>query len=266
MITPDSIAGTSPVQPTTEALERVFGSSATLISAGQEEVANGCQMMSDGMVQNPVVMVGLMVVFVCYALLLLFYGGYVRGISKIVFGSNMGTKLSDEISLLFLRAMRLFALLSVVMWALVGVRVLQWQGVEGVAEVPNGSLAIVLCLAILAILALQRLSTQLICSLTRRYALGEGLSLLTTALLALTAVVATPLALLVVANTGALATMLIIALLTIASMALLCYVIKTFVFFVEQKISILLWILYLCAVVLLPMGIAATTLLQNSSL
>ena len=52
----------------------------------------------------------------------------------------------------------------------------------------------------------------------------------------------------------------------VAGVALATFVTKSLIFFLEQKVSILLWILYLCAVVLIPIGIVATLVVRNSAI
>ena len=65
-------------------------------------------------------------------------------------------------------------------------------------------------------------------------------------------------------NTGASREMLGWVLVGVACVALFAYVVKSFVFFIEQKISILLWFLYLCTVVLIPIGAMLTVMVRIS--
>jgi hypothetical protein len=124
-----------------------------------------------------------------------------------------------------------------------------------------------LCLAIIAGLVLFGwLLTRGLCWLVRRSVLGEGLEILAEATLALSAVVATPIALLFVIGGGVYGKALLIMAIVVAVIGLLTYAIKSFVFFLEQKISILLWLLYLCAAVLIPLGVIVSTVLHNSTL
>jgi hypothetical protein len=49
----------------------------------------------------------------------------------------------------------------------------------------------------------------------------------------------------------------------VASIGLVTFVLKSLVFFLEQKISILLWFLYLCTAILIPIGIVVTLVVRN---
>jgi len=111
---------------------------------------------------------------------------------------------------------------------------------------------------------LQRGLTLGVCHLVRRGEVAEGLNILADTLMALAAIAATPFALLFVVNRGVSVEMLGWLTLTIGAVALLLFIIKSLIFFLEQKVSILLWFLYLCAVVLIPIGIVATVVVRGS--
>jgi hypothetical protein len=95
---------------------------------------------------------------------------------------------------------------------------------------------------------------------------SQGLSITDRAIIGLEAVVVAPCTLLFVINDGLSAQIVGITIAVVVCLGVMAYVVKSFIFFVEQKISILLWFLYLCTVVLIPLGVVVTTLVRNSSI
>lgn len=256
-----------------QSLKTLFGSAAEVVeqsvatAQSVEQVASELAAGHSPLVHNGVMMVALAALFVGYVVLMAHYGSSVGGMYKVIFGRNISSKVADEMSLLFVKATRLFCLEGLAAWALVAVGTLSLYGFRSVEGVENThSLGPIVILAMVAIFVVQCLTTRLMSSLMRQHSLGEGLEMLSTAIVGLSAVVVAPLTLLFAINDGGSAVAIALILLAVAAVMLLCYITKSFIFFVEQKISILLWILYLCAVVLLPLGILAATLLQNSTL
>lgn len=238
----------------------LFGPSARIVTDGGEMVAEVVSLTD-----NLVVKLGLLVLFAAYLLVVTLYWGQFGDMLKIILGRNIGIKVADELSYLFVKAMRSSAVVGLLTWALLAVGAAQYWGVG-----PDGPIAttwfLPLCLAIIVGLVLFGwLLTRGLCWLVRRNDLGEGLEILAEATLALSAVVATPIALLFVIGGGVFGQALLIMAFVVAAVGLFTYAIKSFVFFIEQKISILLWLLYLCAAVLIPLGIIVSTVLHNST-
>ena len=237
----------------------IFGAQAHLV-VQPEGMAEPLFSLTD----NVVVWVAAVMLFVYYLFVVFAYGGYIGQMAKIVVRGNLGIRVADELSYLFVRAVRNSVAMGVIMWALVAVGWLEMCGVESVAELRTMWLTPVIAAVSVAIGSVQRLLTNAICTLTRRGEVAEGLGILADTLMGLAAIVATPIALLFVVNTGASMEMLGWVLVGVACVALFAYVVKSFVFFIEQKISILLWFLYLCTVVLIPIGAMLTVMVRIS--
>lgn len=256
----DTLAHTS-----TEALQRVFGGEAHFAHSeaieGMGEVFNSTPLTDNWMVK--VVMLAL---FVGYVATMLIYGGHIVGMWKIVVGRNLGIKVADELSYLFVRAMLSFCGIGVVAIALSAVKALEMSGVEQIEGVETLWAAPMVMLAILAAMGVVGLLTEAMCRLVERGEISQGLSITACAIVGLMAVVVAPCALLFVINDGLSAQIVGVTIAVVVILGVLTYVVKSFIFFVEQKISILLWFLYLCTVVLIPLGVVVTTLVRNSSI
>ncbi len=256
----DTLAHTS-----TEALHGVFGGEARFAPS---EVIEGVVDSLGGtpLTDNWVVKVVVLALFVGYVATMLLYGGHIGGMWKIVVGRNLGIKVADELSYLFVRAMLSFCGIGIVAIALSAVKALELSGVEQIKGVESLWVAPVVMLAILGAMGVVRLLTEAMCRLVERSEVSQGLGITACAIVGLMAVVGAPCALLLVINDGLSAQIVGVAIAVIVILGALTYVVKSFIFFVEQKISILLWFLYLCTVVLIPLGVVVTTLVRNSSI
>lgn len=264
--------GTGPIGPTdtiahtsTEALQEVFGGEARFVPS---EVVNGIVDAFNGtpLTDNWVVRVVALILFVGYVATMLLYGGHIVGMWKIVVGRNLGIKVADELSYLFVRAMLSFCGIGIVALALSAVKALEILGVEQIEGVESLWVAPMVMLAIVGAMGVIQLLTEAMCRLVRRVEMAQGLSIMGSATIGLMAVVVAPCTLLFVINDGLSAQIVGITIAVVVCLGVMAYVVKSFIFFVEQKISILLWFLYLCTVVLIPLGVVVTTLVRNSSI
>lgn len=214
---------------------------------------------------NSVVWIGIVALFVFYLFVVFAYGSHIGQMAKVIVGRNLGIRVADELSYLFMRAVRYGLLMGVVMWALVGVKWLDLVGtrIEGVEVGWHLPLFVGVGLAVGVV---QRLATNGICWLVRREDIAEGLNILADTLMAFVAIVTTPVALLFVANVGVSATILGVVCLVAGIAGFLIFCTKSLIFFIEQKVSILLLILYLCTAVLIPIGIVATVVVRNCAM
>jgi hypothetical protein len=117
----------------------------------------------------------------------------------------------------------------------------------------------------LALGLVQRFATIGIFSLVRRREVCEGVNVLSDTTMALAAIVVTPLALLLTLNTGQTTLALGWACVVVGGVAMMIFCLKSLILFIGQKISILLWFLYLCTVILIPIGIAATFVVRSGA-
>lgn len=248
---PDSLA---------TSLVELFGTRARL-AAHPEEVVERLSLTDNVVVQGLIV-----ALFVYYLVVVTHYGEHIAQMWKIAVGDNLGIRVADELSYLFMRAVRHAVALGIVAWSLVGVGWLGTKGVESVGGIEPIWLVPIAMAVFAAVVVLQRLLTLGICTLTRREEIAQGLNLLSDTLLALAGLVTTPIALLFVVNTGASVGALGIACIVVASIAMIIFIIKSLIFFIEQNVSILLWILYLCTVVLIPIGIVLTLVARGSAI
>lgn len=239
-------------------LNTLFGESARLLPQSVEPLAEGSHIA-----ENWVVWLSLIVLFVAYLFVVFAYGNHTGQMGKVLLWRNLGIRIADEMSYLFMRAVRISLLMGVVMWSLVGVK---WLEVAGVNSLGGDSrwLVPMFIVASLAVGATQRLVTNGICALVRRREIAEGLNILAETSMAFVAMLSTPLALLFVANTGESAMMLGSVVVFVGFLGFIVFCTKSLIFFVEQKVSILLLILYLCTAVLIPIGIVATLVVRNS--
>lgn len=256
-----------------DSLARVlFGPSARIVAEGggdQVAVEAVADVMTEAasLTDNLVVKLGLVILFVVYMLTTTVYWGQFGGMLKIILTNNIGIKVADELSYLFVKAMRTAAAMGILTWSLVCVGAAGYAGIDIAALGIAPEWFLPVCIATTSgLLLFGWMLTRGVCWLIRRGDLGEGLEVLAEATLALVAVVSTPLALLFVVGAEGIGLWLLIGLGLIAVVGLFTYTIKSFIFFLEQKISFLLWLLYLCAAFLIPLGIIVSTVLHNSTL
>lgn len=250
-ITTDSLGG---------GLHSLFGESAKLVE--QPTIVESALSLTD----NAVVWLLVVAMFIYYLFVVFAYGGHLGQMWKIVVGDNLGIRVADELSYLFMRAVRNSVALGIITWALAGVGWLDILGVEALGGLNPLWITPLGIALFVAVGAVQRILTNGICALTRRGEVAQGLNILADALMAIAAIVGTPIVLLFVINTGASAQVLGVVAIGLAALSLFTFVTKSLIFFIEQKVSILLWILYLCAVVLIPIGIIATLVVRNSAI
>ena len=255
-VTPN-VTDTLPL-PTTVGIEELFGGEAVVA----ESVASnhiGQFLLTD----NSVVGALLLCLFVFYLVMVVRYGGYMGQMLKILGGDNLGIRVADELSFLYMRAVRQGVGVGIVSWSLVAVKWLEMATHRPFAEVDNLWLVPLAVAIAVAVGLVQRLLTVGICRLTRRDSVAEGLNILADTLMAFTAIVTTPIVLLFVANVGNSAIWMGWVATSVAAIALIIFCIKSLIFFSEQKISILLWFLYLCTAILIPIGTVATLVARN---
>ena len=241
-------------------LGAVFGASARVVPQPVEALVSSVQFTD-----NAVVWMGVVVLFVLYLFVLFAYGGHTSQMVKIIIGRNLGIRVADELSYLFMRAVRYALLMGVVMWSLVAVKWLDLSGVESIGVEPYWVLPLFVVVA-LGVGFVQRVVTNGMCRLVRRDDIAEGLNILADTLMAFVAIVTTPFALLMIANEGASALALGVGCVVAGLLALLVFCTKSLNFFIEQKVSILLLILYLCTAILIPIGIVATLVVRNCAI
>ncbi len=244
-----------------EALRGVFGAEAHFAPA--EVVENA---LAGPLTENPVVRAVMLVLFVGYVVAMLVYGGHIGGMWKIVVGRNVGIKVADEISYLFVRAMLTLSAVGVAAFALAAVKVLGMAGVEQIEGVSAEWSAPVVMLAVVGAGGVAWLLTNAMCGLVGRPEIAQGVGIISCALMGLVATIITPCVLLFAINNGTSAVIIGGVAAVVVLLGALTYVVKSFIFFVEQKISILLWFLYLCTVILIPLGVVVTTIVRNSSI
>lgn len=239
-------------------LQVLFGESARLVPQCVEPLAEGSHIA-----ENWVVWLTLILLFVAYLFVVLTYGNYTGQMGKVILWRNLGIRIADEMSYLFMRAVRISLLMGVVMWSLVGVK---WLEVAGVKNLGGDAHWIVPMFIVVGLVVgtIQRLLTNGICALVRRKEIAEGLNILAETSMAFVAMLTTPLALLFVANTGGSAMVLGTVVVFVGILGFIVFCTKSLIFFIEQKVSILLLILYLCTAVLIPIGIVATLVVRNS--
>ena len=241
-------------------LQALFGESARLVPQAVDSLGEGLHLAENG-----VVWVGVILLFVLYLFVVFAYGGHIGQMGKVMWGRNLGIRVADELSYLFMRAVRYGLLMGVLMWSLVAIKWLDIAGVRGVGSIDAEWLLPLFVGVGLGVGAVQRLLTNSICGLVRRKELAEGLNILADTTMAFVAIVATPIVLLFVANAGVSAATLGVVCLVIGAMGFLIFCTKSLIFFIEEKVSILLLILYLCTAILIPIGIVATLAVRNSA-
>lgn len=238
-------------------LKALFGESAKVIPQPMDALHH-TPLLAD----NAVVWVGVVGLFFYYIFILSVYGSHTVQMGKIIVGRNLGIRVADELSYLFMRAVRYALLMGVVMWSLVGVKCLDLAGVRDIGVEPQWIVPLFVAVSV-GVGVVQRLVTNGMCHLVRRGDIAEGLNILADTLMAFVAIVTTPFALLMITNEGGSAQALGIICVTIAAVGLLLFCTKSLIFFIEQKVSILLLILYLCTAILIPIGIVATLVVRN---
>lgn len=245
-----SVADT--LQTAQMSLEGLFGESARVVEQTFVEAPQ-----SVPLTDNWVVSLLLVGAFIYYCFVLWAYGSHIGLMAKVTFGNGGGTRVADEVSYLFMRAVRNLDLVGLFVWSLVAIKWIELLGGQS-HILPNSLLLVPGAIVVAVILgAIQRGATTLVLRLVGRRQLGESIGIVASTTLALTTAIATPIALLFVLNTGTSQEIIGYVCLAMASLGLILFCTKSLIFFIEQKISILLWILYLCAVILIPIGVVA---------
>lgn len=241
-------------------LEGLFGASARVVEQTLPEVAE-----QGGLSGNWLVGIFLVVMFVYYLFVLFAYGSHIGLMGKVITGNNLGIRVADELSYLFMRAVRNAVGLGIAAWSLV---IIKWMEIGGGTGTMMESVWLLPMVVVgaLALGLVQRFVTNGILSLVRRYQVREGVNILADTCMALAAIVVTPLALLLTVNTGETTLALGWACVAVGSLAMIIFCLKSLIFFIGQKISILLWFLYLCTVVLIPIGIVATLVVRSGAI
>lgn len=257
----DTTVNTQSLDSLGVSLKALFGEGARFVPQATDSVGESLHLADNG-----VVWVGVVALFVLYLFVVFACGSHIGQMEKVIVGRNLGIRVADELSYLFMRAVRYGLLTGVLMWALVGVKWLDMAGVRSLGEVAAEWLLPLFVGVGLAVGVVQRLVTNGICWLVRRGDLAEGLNILADTLMAFVAILTTPIALLFVANVGVSATALGVVCLVVAAAGLFMFCTKSLIFFIEQKVSILLLILYLCTAILIPIGIVATLAVRNSAI
>jgi hypothetical protein len=83
--------------------------------------------------------------------------------------------------------------------------------------------------------------------------------------MALTAIIVAPVSLLLAVNMGQSVATLSWVCLGTGAVAMTIFCIKSLILFIGQKISILLWFLYLCTVILIPIGVVITLVVRSGA-
>lgn len=256
----DTLSGHSPLAATDSlrvGLEELLGPNATLVEQGVEQ---GVELFR--LTDNWVVGVILVAIFVAYLFILYAYGGHCGQMVKIILGGHIGIRVADELSYLYMRAVRSSVALGIALWAMVALRVIDLSLPESHSTLSSLWIGPMFVVAGVALGAIQRGLTGGICALVRRPDLAQGVSILADTTMALVALVATPLGLFFVVNAGSSAVWFGVAAVVVAALGLVIFAGKSLIFFIEQKISILLWFLYLCTVVLIPIGIVVALVVR----
>lgn len=235
-----------------QSLEGLFGKGARVVEQTLVEGAHNV-LLTD----NWVVSLLLVGTFIYYCFVLWAYGSHIGMMAKVIVGGGGGTRVADEVSYLFMRAVRNLDLVGVFVWSLVAIKWIELLG--GESPILPESLMLVPGAIVVAVVlgAVQRGATSAILRLVGRRQLNESISIVASTTMALTTAISTPIALLFVLNTGSSQEIIGYGCLALASLGLILFCTKSLIFFIEQKISILLWILYLCAVILIPIGVVA---------
>lgn len=233
-------------------LEELFGQGATLAEQAVVEPSLWVHLTD-----NWVVSLLLVVTFIYYGFVMWAYGGHIGNMAKVVFGGGFGTRVAEEVSYLFMRAVRNLVAVGILAWSLVAIKWIELLGGEepllqqSLLLVP-GAIAVALVVG-----TVQHIATSGVLHLVGRRQMSESLGIMSSTTMALTTTVSTPLALLFVLNVGESGQMIGNLCVAIAILGLTVFCIKSLIFFIEQKISILLWFLYLCTVILIPIGVVA---------
>jgi hypothetical protein len=239
-------------------LEGLFGQSAHLVEHTLPDVMEQAELTGGWFVG-----IFLVAMFVYYLFILFAYGGHIGTMGKVLLSNNLGIRVADELSYLFMRAVRNAIALGISAWSLV---VIKWIEIEGMGPEAENSwqLASVIGGA-LALGLVQRFATIGIFSLVRRREVCEGVNVLADTIMALAAIVVTPLALLLTLNTGQTTLALGWACVVVGGVAMMIFCLKSLILFIGQKISILLWFLYLCTVILIPIGVVITLVVRSGA-
>lgn len=239
-------------------IEGLFGPSAALVEQSLPEAME--QVALSG---NWVVGATLVALFIYYLFVLFAYGGHIGLMGKVMLSNNLGIRVADELSYLFMRAVRNAVTLGIVAWSLIFVK---WIGMSGEGEMGQAvwllPMTILVCLGVGLV---QRMASNFIFSLTLRREVREGVNIMADTTMALTAIIVTPVSLLLAVNMGqSVATLSWVCLVT-GAVAMTIFCIKSLILFIGQKISILLWFLYLCTVILIPIGVVITLVVRSGA-
>ena len=258
----DSIAsvGPQPIEP-----GDIFGQTSILVPASSPtatspEQFNLCDTLTFRLIAFALLL------FYCAALM--FYRSQAASLRRIM-GNRMHTeKLLEERNFIFKHFLTCFSLIGALVWPLAFMRIANIFGINYMAlQFPELAVAITFAVLVVALLLFhfyRQIMLKLAGWLTLSADFTESLFLLTKMVFTFTTMLLTPVVLLLLLSRDPLSGKVLVAVVGGGLIfGLGMFLFKTFNLFRSQKVSILHWFLYLCAVEIFPVSFVALAVVRN---
>lgn len=244
---------------------RMFGEGSTLadgVAAAGEAACDVAWLTGNLFVQLIV-----LAIFVTYSLVLYGYGSHVATVLNLSRGKLYVEKLLEDQNYVFEKFLALTNILGlmVISVAVVKAADIGW-GEQAAGLMPRWmqmSLIGLVWVAMCVVTLVQRMLLGVVGVVTLNRGLTEKITYLKKLALSLFTIIATPTVLMMALAPAGVSKVLLVIAIAESGVALVFFLFRTYMIFIEQKISILYWFLYLCAVEILPLSVPIALMLRN---
>ena len=249
-----------------QSLSAVFGDSTTLAdgTAAVQAVSSSPIFLCD----NLIFKLAVLICFAGYCLLLYHFKPYIHTLWGMFRSKLYIDKLLDEQSYVFDTFLSLICTLGLLAYGITAIRYADlWLGAQLAATLPPWAINLLspgLWGIAFLVSGYQFITLKIAGNLTRNGSFICRLLSLRKLLFALSTILLTPLLFLLALSSGTSANVLASIFLTGFALMFLFLCWESYLLFLEQKISILYWILYLCAVEIFPISFIILITVQNT--
>lgn len=239
--------------------EQAFGPNYTEVVAEVVDVTTNYT-LTDGWVYHILVFA----LFIYYAFILLRVSGYVREIFQIIRNKHVSLRVSEESVNLIYSALKGVTTLGILLFGLTTVKITDVFELVNVEKLGVGVewLPILVILGYTLTIVIHRGFTSMIGGVTMDTQFTTNITALKKMIFGFMSIITTPLVLIFLVNTGPAMIPLACLILTITVAFVLLFILKTIILFIEKKVSILLWFLYLCTVEIIPIAVLLIILMR----
>jgi hypothetical protein len=241
----------------------VYGSSSVVVGGQLSKVP----ILQSPLVSNVWFQILILIVLGLYCLMIYYYAGQVRLCLKGVFTLNAEDRFTAEHGHLYNRFIAIALMLCTLTIGIALTKAIAvWTDPVAIAEFPQWALpltSIVIWAVAVAVMTLEWILLKTAGSFTFSGKLTGTITEIKNSHLAAAAVVITPAILLWSGVNPAWDSIMVWVVVVSGGVLLVSFTFRTFLLFVGQKVSLLVWILYLCAVEIFPIALMCTLVVKN---